>query len=88
MCHGYKVGPQRGTPMTQETFAAMVGEEQAFWQDFLGEAKALVKELRARGEEPPFTPTGSIRRKYDEAIAKYDGGHYCQMGQIKRLFGL
>ncbi len=88
MCHGRSIGLQQGTPMTQETFAAMAAEERAFWHDFLGGAKALVEELRERGEEPPFTPTESIRRKYDEAIAKYDGGHYCQMSQVKELFGL
>ncbi len=91
MCQGHgchDVGsPQRGIPMTDEVISAMSVEEQAFWVDFLGEAKGLVEGARARGEERPLTPTDSLRRKYRKALTEYDGEGFCQMRQIKEIFG-
>ena len=75
-----------GMALTDNVLAGMNEEEKMFWHDFLSEAKELINNLRERGLPEPFQPPDSLKNKYKKAITDYDGGKYCQVRHLERIF--
>jgi hypothetical protein len=87
MCQSQICDLNGGIALNQITLSGMPAEEQAFWNDFLPEAYGHIFEQRQMGASRPLTPTDSIREKYFRALKDFDGAKYCQMMQIKEIFG-
>lgn len=77
---------QKGVPLNEMTLSEMSKEERKFWEDFLEEAKQIIDKKEAKDGTKPFRPPLSLKRKYREAITKYDGGKYCQIRQLQEIF--
>jgi hypothetical protein len=52
----------------------------------LEEAQQVIDEKTAKNETRPFAPPPSLKKKYEMAIAKYDGTKYCQIRQLQGVF--
>lgn len=77
---------QRGLPMDDAAFSAMSEEERFFWIDFFEEAKLIIGQKTAAGEEQPFDPPLSLKRKHQKALRDYEGAKYCQIQQLQDIF--
>jgi hypothetical protein len=88
-CHGNRSlnSMQRGLPLDDKRLGSMDKTEHAFWIDFLEETKQAVAAMRDAGSKLPYTPSDSLKAKYLHAIIEYNGEQYCQVQQIKELFG-
>lgn len=84
MCQGFSYPD--GVPLNMGTMASMSQEEVVFWNDFLPDAQLAIDVLEEEGKQPPFEPPASLRAKYRHALEKYNGGIYCQVRQLQRIF--
>lgn len=77
---------QLGIPLNKPVLNTMDSGEQAFWYDFLREAKRVIDMKEAAREMQPFRPPDDLREKYERAVAQYDGRSYCQIRQLEQIF--
>jgi hypothetical protein len=84
MCHS--IGFPQDGQLDEATLSKMKKEERAFWEDFLEEAMTVFKENGERGEEEPYNPPPSLKKKFKTAIRRYRGDRYCQVKQLRSVF--
>ena len=77
---------QRGIPLDDTTLSSMSPSERFFWISFMEEAREVLEKCIERGDARPYTPTDSLKTKYNTALTQYEGGKYCQMIQLHGLF--
>lgn len=77
---------QLGAPLDNLALSRMDESQRFFWLGFFKEAETVINDLENKGEAKPFTPPDSLKAKYEEALAKYDGERYCQIKQLQAIF--
>ncbi len=78
--------PSGHVPLNERTLSQMPEEERGFWETFLSKVMNLIEEAREADKEPQLTE--ELRADFDKAIADYDGDRYCQVNQIRGIFGI
>jgi hypothetical protein len=80
-------GQQLGIPLDNFTLNAMEDvDEKLFWIMFLEQAQYEISEHKEAGETMPYTPSDSLREKYEIALMQYNGSKYCQVRQLQQIF--
>jgi hypothetical protein len=77
---------QLGVPLSDDTLAAMSDGERAFWMDFLEQADVEIKACENSCDVQPYAPSESLAAKYNRALGEFDGGKYCQMKYLGKIF--
>ena len=84
MC--YPMEFSQDSQLDETTLSKMKKRERAFWKDFLEEAMTVFKEKGEKGEEEPYDPPPSLRKKFETAVTRYGGDKYCQIKQLRSVF--